>query len=74
MDEETYTKLAKSDFTIKIVAGTIIGAIAFIVGIIVAIIFFVKGDSPFAWMFVGLALVGLLVAGIDGYLLFSRKK
>ena len=74
MDEETYTELAKADFTMKIVTGTIIGAIAFIVGIILAIIFFVKGESLFAWLFVGLALVGLLVAGIDGYLLFSRKK
>ena len=74
MDEETYTDLAKADFTMKIVTGTIIGAIAFIGGIIAAIIFFVKGESLIAWMFVGLALVGLLVAGIDGYLLFSRKK
>ena len=74
MDEETYSELAKADFTMKIVTGTIIGALAFIVGIILTIIFFVKGESPFAWMFVGLALVGLIVAGIDGYLLFSRKK
>ena len=74
MDEKQYTKIATADFTMKIVFGTIFGSIAFIGGIVAAIVFFVKGQSNIGWMFIALAFIGLLVAGIDGYLLFSRKK
>ena len=73
MDEETFTKIAKADFTFKIIGGFVLGTLTAIAGIIGAIILFVNKKAEVATLLIVLAIVGALVGGIDGYLLFRRS-
>jgi len=74
MDNETFSDMAESHFLIRLWSGIVIGCLAVIIGIIGAIIAFVKGENIFGLMFLAITLVGALVGGINGYIIYNRKK
>ena len=74
MNDDQFTEMAKADFAVKMWCGVIFGTLAIIGGIVGIIVSCVKKTPEAAPIFGLIGLVGLLVAGIDGYILFSRRK
>ena len=74
MDDEKFTEMAKTDFTIKMIGGLIAGVIGVIAGIVLLVFAISKNDYSFIGCAIALIVVGLLVGGIDGFILFSRHK
>ena len=74
-EQDSYKEMAVADFTIKLVAGVIIGAIAFVLGLVFLIITLVTGKNydiigvPIA--FIG---VGALVSAINIVVLSKKNK
>lgn len=73
MDDDTFTELAKADFTAKMVGGLIVGTIGAIAGIVMIILGIVKKMSMISIIGIAILLVSVLVGVIDGIILFSRK-
>jgi hypothetical protein len=74
MDEKQYNEIASADFTLKMIGGLIFGGLAFIGGIICVIVAFAKSIPELSGAGIAITLVGAAVAGIDGYILYSRFK
>ena len=74
MDDDTFAKIAKTDFTVKLIPGVIVGILAVIAGIILIIAGAVKNVQFIIPLGIAIVLVGVLVGLIDGFLLFGRKK
>ena len=73
MDDDTFTELAKADFTAKLIGGLIAGTIGVIVGIVLIVFGLVRKSTPIAVTGIALIFVGVLVGVIDGIILFGRK-
>lgn len=73
MDDDTFTEIAKADFTAKLVGGLIAGTIGVIVGIVLIVFGLINKSTPIAVCGIALIFVGVLVGVIDGIILFSRK-
>ena len=74
MDDDTFTAMAKTDFTMRLVCGMIAGTIGLIVGIVLIILGAIKNMSFLIPMGIALILIGLLVGLINGFLFFGRRK
>ena len=74
MDDETFTKVAKTDFTIRLICGFIFGIIATIVGIIFLIVAIVNKQSTFVPITVAFCIAGPIVSALCGYFLFGKSK
>ena len=74
MDDKTFTKVAKTDFTIRLVCGFIFGIIATIVGIIFLIVCIVNKQSTFVPITVAFCLTGPIVSALCGFFLFRKDK
>ena len=74
MDDDTFTAMAKADFTMRLVCGMIAGTIGLIVGIVLIVLGAIKNMSFLIPMGIALILIGLLVGLINGFLFFSRRK
>ena len=74
MDDDTFTAMAKADFTMRLVCGMIAGTIGLIVGIVLIVLGAIKNMSFLIPMGIALILIGLLVGLINGFLFFGRRK
>lgn len=74
-EQDSYTKMAVTNFTIKMIAGVIIGSIAFVLGLVFLIIALVtKQPGELIGAIIAVMLVGALVSIIDTIVLLKRKK
>ena len=73
VDDDTFTKIAKADLTMKLVCGVIIGPLAIIGGIVLIIVFAVKQLPELIGCGIAIMLAGILVTVIDGIILYKRK-
>ena len=74
MTNDEYKDIATADFTVRLIIGAIFGLILLIGGIIFAIILLVKKEYSVAGIIGLVAFGGLLVSGINGYILLSHRK
>ena len=76
MNKNDFDKLAADHFISKLIGGIVIGSIAFIAGIITAIIFMARGGmhAEVAWLFILIAVIGALVVVVNVLILRSRNK
>lgn len=74
MTKDEYVDMATSDFTARLIIGLVFGLILLIGGIIFAIILLVKKEYYVAGIIGLVAFGGLLVSGINGYILLSNRK
>ena len=73
MKEDKFTKVAKTDFKIRLVAGFIFGILAAIASIIFIIVGIVNKKYDMIAMFIIMVLVGLGVSASCGYFLFRKE-
>ena len=74
-EQDSYKEMAVADFTIKLVAGVIIGAIAFVLGLVFLIIALVTNQpGELIGALIAVMVVGALVSIIDTIVLLKRKK
>ena len=67
--------MAVADFTIKMIAGVIFGAIAFVLGLVFLIIALVTNQpGELIVALIAIMVVGALVSIIDTIVLLKRKK
>lgn len=76
MNKNDFNKLAADHFISKLIGGIVIGSIAFIAGIITAIIFMTRGgtQADVAWWFILIAIIGALCVVVNVLILRSRNK
>ena len=74
IDDDTFTAMAKADFTMRLVCGMIAGTIGLIAGIVLIVLGAIKNMSFLIPMGIALILIGLLVGLINGFLFFGRRK
>ena len=74
MDDKTFTKVAKADFTIRLVCGFILGIIATVLGIIFLIVAIVNKQSTFVPITVAFCIAGPIVSISCGCFLFRNDK
>ena len=74
MDDKTFTKVAKTDFTIRLVCGFVFGIIATIVGIIFLIVCIVNKQSTFVPITVAFCIAGPIDSILCGLFLFRKEK
>ena len=76
MNKDDFNKLAADHFISKLIGGIVIGSIAFIAGIITAIIFMARGgtQADVAWWFILIAIIGALCVVVNALILRSRNK
>ena len=74
MTNDEYVDMATADFTVRLIIGLIFGLVLLIGGIIFAIILLVKKEYYVAGIIGLVAFGGLLVSGINGYILLSHRK
>ena len=76
MNKNDFNKLAADHFISKLIGGIVIGSIAFIAGIVMAIVFFLRGETwvDIAWLFILIAVIGALVVVVNVLILRSRNK
>ena len=76
MNKNDFNKLAADHFISKLIGGIVIGSIAFIAGIITAIIFMARGgtQADVAWWFILIAIIGALCVVVNVLILRSRNK
>ena len=73
-EQDSYTKMAVADFTVKLVMGVIFGSIAFIAGIIFLIVILVTGkNGEIIAMPIAFIAVGALVSVVDTLILLNGK-
>ncbi len=76
MNKNDFNKLATDHFISKLIGGIVIGSIAFIAGIVMTIVFFLRGETwaDIAWLFILIAVIGALVVVVNALILRSRNK
>ena len=74
MDDKTFTKAAKANFTLRLITGFILGIIATIVGIVFLIVVLVNHRNEFAPIVVMFMIAGPIVSASCGYFLFRKSK
>lgn len=76
MNKNDFNKLAADHFISKLIGDIVIGSIAFIAGIVMAIVFFLRGETwaDIAWLFILIAVIGALVVVVNVLILRSRNK
>lgn len=76
MNKNDFNKLAADHFISKLIGGIVVGSIAFIAGIVMAIVFFLRGETwaDIAWLFILIAIIGALVVVVNALILRSRNK
>ena len=76
MNKDDFNKLAADHFISRLIGGIVIGSIAFIAGIITAIIFMARGgtQADVAWWFILIAIIGALCVVVNVLILRSRNK
>ena len=73
-EQDSYTKMAVADFTVKLVMGVIFGSIAFIAGIIFLIVILVTGkNGEIIAMPIAFIVVGALVSVVNTLILLNGK-
>ncbi len=73
-EQDSYTKMAVADFTVKLVMGVIFGSIAFVAGIIFLIVTLVTGkNGEIIGVPIAFIVVGALVSVIDALILLHGK-
>ena len=73
VDDDKFTEVAKTDFTIRIVSGFIFGVLAFVASIIFIVLFAFRNELNLIVPMAVMAGVGALVAVSCGYFLFRKK-
>ena len=74
-EQDSYKEMAVADFTIKMIAGVIFGAIAFVLGLVFLIIALVTNQpGELIVALIAIMVVGALVSIIDTIVLLKRKK
>ncbi len=74
VEDDTFTKVAKTDMKIRIVSGFIFGILAIIASIIFIILSVIYKKYDFIGPLIAMILVGLFVAGSCGYFIFRKEK
>ena len=72
-EDDTFTKVAKTDFKMRLVAGFIFGILASIASIIFIIVYIVNKKYDMIPMFIIMILVGLGVSASCGYFIFRKE-
>ena len=72
-EDDTFTKVAKTDFKMRLVAGFIFGILASIASIIFIIVYIVNKKYNMIPMFIIMILVGLGVSASCGYFIFRKE-
>ena len=73
-EDDTFTEVAKADFSLRLIAGFIFGILAAIVSVIFIIVGIVNKQNDMLPMFIIMILVGLGVSASCGYFLFRKGK
>ena len=73
-EDDTFTEVAKADFTMRLVAGFIFGILASIASLVFIIVGIVNKKYDMIAMFIVMILVGLGVSASCGYFLFRKGK
>ena len=73
-EDDTFTEVAKADFSLRLIAGFIFGILAAIASIIFIIVGIVNKNNDMLPMFIIMILVGLGVSASCGYFLFRKGK
>ena len=73
-EDDTFTEVAKADFTVRLVAGFIFGIIAALASLIFIIVGIVNKKYDMIAMFIIMIVVGLGVSASCGYFLFRKEK
>ena len=73
-EDDTFTKVAKTDFKMRLIAGFIFGILASIASIIFIIVGIVNKKYDMIAMFIIMILVGLGVSASCGYFIFRKDK
>ena len=71
-EDDTFTKVAKTDFKIRLVAGFIFGILASIVSLIFIIVGIVSKKYDMIPMLIIMIIVGLGVSASCGYFIFRK--
>ena len=71
-EDDTFTKVAKTDFKIRLVAGFIFGILASIVSLIFIIVEIVSKKYDMIPMLIIMIIVGLGVSASCGYSIFRK--
>ena len=73
-EDDTFTEVAKADFSLRLIAGFIFGILASIASVIFIIVGIVNKNNDMIPMFIIMILVGLGVSASCGYFLFRKGK
>ena len=73
-EDDTFTEVAKADFTMRLVAGFIFGIIVALASLIFIIVGIVNKKCDMIAMFIIMIVVGLGVSTSCGYFLFRKGK
>ena len=74
VDDDTFTEVAKADFSLRLLAGFIFGILAAIASVILIIVSIVNKNYDMIPMFIIMILVGLGVSASCGYFMFRKVK
>ena len=72
-EDDKFTKVAKTDFKMRLVAGFIFGILASIASIIFIIVGIVSKKCDMIPMFIIMIIVGLGVSASCGYFIFRKE-
>ena len=72
-EDDKFTKVAKTDFKMRLVAGFIFGILASIASIIFIIVGIVSKKHDMIPMFIIMIIVGLGVSASCGYFIFRKE-
>ena len=72
--DDTFTSIAKADFTIRLIAGFVIGIIGFVGSLVGLFVSLAYNKTEIIGFCVVAMLCCILVSGINGYILFRKGK
>ena len=71
-EDDKFTKAAKADFTLRLIAGFIFGILAALVSLVLVVISAINNNLEFVVALIVMILVGLGVSLSCGYFLFRK--
>ena len=74
VEDDTFTEVAKADFSLRLLAGFIFGILAAIASVILIIVSIVNKNYDMIPMFIIMILVGLGVSASCGYFMVRKVK
>jgi ABC-type uncharacterized transport system permease subunit len=71
-EDDKFTKAAKTDFTLRLIAGFIFGILAAIISLVFVVISAINNNLEFVVALIVMIVVGLGVSVSCGYFLFRK--